>query len=151
VLLAALGPRMLELAGWVTDGTSLGSCGPRTIATHIVPAIDSAAERASRPRSRVLALVGICVTDDVSGLRAHGRSQNAMYDHFPSYRTVLEREGVESGADLILAGGPDDIAEGLGAYADAGATDLCIMISARTEEERLATREFLAPSLDSCS
>ncbi len=74
-----------------------------------------------------------------------------MYDHFPSYRTALEREGVESGADLILAGGADDIAEGLGAYADAGATDLRIMISARTEEERLATREFLATSLDSCS
>ena len=72
-----------------------------------------------------------------------------MYDSFPSYRAALDREGVVSGADLIVAGSPDDILEGLAAYADAGASDLRVMISARTEEERLATREFLAASLGS--
>jgi alkanesulfonate monooxygenase SsuD/methylene tetrahydromethanopterin reductase-like flavin-dependent oxidoreductase (luciferase family) len=74
-----------------------------------------------------------------------------MYDNFPSYRLALDREGVDSGADLILAGTPDDILEGLVAYADAGTTDLRIVISARTEEERLATREFLVALLDSAS
>ena len=151
VLLAALGPRMLELAGQLTDGTSVGSCGPRTIATHIVPTITAAAERAGRPRPRVLALVAVCVTDDPSSLRIHGRTKSAMYDNFPSYRAALDREGVDSGADLILAGTPDDILEGLVAYADAGTTDLRIVISARTEEERLATREFLVALLDSAS
>jgi 5,10-methylenetetrahydromethanopterin reductase len=151
VLLAALGPRMLDLAGQITDGTSVGSCGPRTIAAHIVPTITAAAERAGRPRPRVLALVGVCVTNDPSSLRIHGRQQSAMYDTFPSYRSALDREGVDSGADLILAGTPDDILEGLAEYADAGTTDLRIVISARTDEERLATREFLAASLDSAS
>jgi 5,10-methylenetetrahydromethanopterin reductase len=151
VLLAALGPRMLELAGHITDGTSVGSCGPRTIAAHIVPTITAAAERAGRPCPRVLALVGVCVTNDPSSLRIHGRQKSAMYDTFPSYRAALDREGVDSGADLILAGTPDDILEGLAEYADAGTTDLRIVISARTEEEGLATREFLAASLGSAS
>ena len=151
LLLAALGPRMLELAGRMTDGTSVGSCGPRTIATHIVPTITRAAERADRPPPRVMALVGVCVTDDVSALRDHGREQNAMYDAFPSYRTVLDREGVASGADLTVAGTADDILEGLAAYAEAGATDLRIVISPRTEEERLATRTFLEDFLASGS
>jgi 5,10-methylenetetrahydromethanopterin reductase len=140
---------MLELAGRITDGTSVGSCGPRTIATHIVPRITAAAERAGRPRPRVLALVGVCITHDLLGLREHGRQKSALYDSFPSYRAALDREGVDSGADLILAGTADDILEGLAEYADAGTTDLRIVISARTEEERLATREFLAASIGS--
>jgi len=149
ILLAALGPRMLELAGRFTDGTSVGSCGPRTISSHIVPTITAAADRAGRPRPRVLALVAVCVTNDVPGLRTHGRHQSAMYDTFPSYRAALDREGVDSGADLILAGTRDDVLQGLAEYANAGTTDLRIVISARTEEERLATREFLAASIDS--
>ncbi len=147
ILLAALGPRMLELAGRLTAGTSVGSCGPRTIATHIAPAINAAAERAGRPPPRIVALVGVCVTDDPEGVRAHGREQARLYDSFPSYRKALDREGVLSGADLTLAGSIDDISEGLDTYATAGATDLRVAISARNEDERLATREGLAQLL----
>ncbi len=147
LLLAALGPRMLELAGRMTDGTSLGSCGPRTIAEHIVPTITGAAERGGRPPPRIVALVGVCITDEVAALRAHGRAESVMYDSFSSYRSVLDFEGVESGADLTVAGRPQEVLEGLAAYAEAGATDLRIAITSRTEHEREATREFLASSL----
>jgi 5,10-methylenetetrahydromethanopterin reductase len=147
ILLAALGPRMLRLAGRVTAGTSVGSCGPRTIADHIAPIINDAAERADRPPPRIVALVSVCVTDDPDGVRADGREQSRLYDSFPSYRQALDREGVESGADLTLAGSIDDIVEGLDRYADAGATDLRIMIVAGNDDERQATREALADHL----
>lgn len=147
VLLAALGPKMLELAGRTTAGTSLGSCGPLTIARHVVPVITAAAERALRPAPRILALVSVCVTDDPEGVRAEGRRATELYDSFPSYRRMLDHEGVESGADLTLAGTIDDIVEGLAAYAEAGATDLRIAIVARNEDERAATREALANDL----
>lgn len=147
ILLAALGPKMLELAGRVTAGTSIGSCGPKTIAAHIAPIINAAAEQAGRAQPRIVAAVQVGVTDDPAGLIEHGREQGRMYDTFPSYRGVLDREGVRSGADLTLAGSIDHIAEGLAAYAAAGATDLRIMISARDDEERLATREGLAQIL----
>ena len=147
LLLAALGPKMLALAGAQTDGTSLGSCGPMTIASHIVPRITAAAAAAGRPQPRVLALVGVCITDDVSGLRTHARELNAMYDQFPSYRSVLDREGVASGADLLVAGIPDDLITGLAAYVDAGATDLRLSITARTPDEAVATRAFLTSAL----
>jgi hypothetical protein len=58
---------------------------------------------------------------------------------------------VQRGAEPILVGTPNDILNGLGAYVDAGTTDLRIVISARTEEERLGTRESLAASLASAS
>jgi 5,10-methylenetetrahydromethanopterin reductase len=151
VLLAALGPRMLDLAGRRTQGTSVGSCGPRTIASHIAPLVNEAAARADRPAPRIVALVAVCVTDDAAAARARSRQNNQLYDSFPSYRATLDREGVESGADLLLAGSIDDILEGLAAYADAGATDLRIGIAVGDDDERLATREALAHVLRSRS
>ena len=47
-MLAAMGPRMLELAGARTDGTILWLSGPRTIETQIRPALEAAA-RDGRP------------------------------------------------------------------------------------------------------
>ncbi|MET0326938.1 MAG: LLM class flavin-dependent oxidoreductase, partial [Ilumatobacteraceae bacterium] len=64
ILLAALGPRMLELAGRRVQGTTLGQCGPRTIASYVAPALHAAAEAEGRPTPRIMALIRICVTDD---------------------------------------------------------------------------------------
>ncbi|WP_449063833.1 TIGR03564 family F420-dependent LLM class oxidoreductase [Planomonospora algeriensis] len=47
VLVAALAPRMLKLAGEVADGTVLWMTGPRTVAEHIAPAVTEA--RGRRP------------------------------------------------------------------------------------------------------
>jgi 5,10-methylenetetrahydromethanopterin reductase len=147
VLLAALGPRMLDLAGRRTAGTSVGSCGPRTIATHIAPRITAAAEAAGRSTPRIVALVSVCVTGDPAAVRARGREQAAMYDTLPSYRAALDREGVASGADLIVAGPPDAVVEGLAAYAAAGATDLRVTLGPGDPDEQAATRALLAAVL----
>lgn len=141
LLLAALGLRMLDLAGRMTAGTSVANCGPKTIANHIAPHFNDAAERAGRRVPRIVAMVAVCVTDDVEGVRSYGREQTRMYDTFPSYRRALDREGLESGADLTLAGSIEQIVEGFDRYAEAGATDLRLMLAARTDDERRATRE----------
>ena len=91
------GTHMLDLAGRMTAGTSVANCGPKTIANHIAPHIDDAAERAGRRVPRIVAMVAVCVTDDVEGVRSYGREQTRMYDTFPSYRRALDREGLESG------------------------------------------------------
>ena len=53
ILLAALAPRMLELAGAVADGTITWMTGPATLADHTIPAITAAARAAGRPDPRV--------------------------------------------------------------------------------------------------
>ncbi len=50
VLLAAMGPAMLRLAGRRADGTVLWMTGPATVREYIVPAITQAAQQAGRPR-----------------------------------------------------------------------------------------------------
>jgi len=148
VLLAALGPKMLELAGRMTAGTTVGQCGPRTIASFIRPSLDAAAEAAGRSeRLRIMALVRICVTDDPGPAYALAREIGAVYQALPSYAGVLAREGVAEPAELFLIGSWDRVAEGLAAYGAAGATDLRIEVCAPDAATRQATRQALADHL----
>jgi len=143
LLLAALAPRMLALAGCVAQGTTLGSCGPHTIAGHIAPVIAAAAADAGRPPPRIQAMVSVAVTDDPVAVRAESAAGDALYAALPSYRRVLDLEGVATGADLLLAGSPAQILDGLGAYVAAGATELRLVIGSSDESVRAATRDGL--------
>ena len=74
VLLAAMAPRMLALAGSVADGTSLWMTGPDTIENYIEPALREASERAGRDMPRIVAAFPIAVTDDPeAGRKAIGK------------------------------------------------------------------------------
>ena len=55
VMLAAMGPRMLQLAGARTAGSILWLSGPKAIAEQIKPALDAAAAEAGRPTPRIVA------------------------------------------------------------------------------------------------
>lgn len=144
VVLAALGPKMLALAGQVATGTHIGQCGPRTIAEHTAPTINAAAEAAGRPAPRIIALVNLCVGDDPDGIRAAASAGAGVYAALPSYRAMLDREGINDPTELILAGSMDQIADGLAAYVAAGATDLRLGISAPDDTHARATRDALA-------
>ncbi len=143
VLVAALGPRMLRLAGREADGTALWMVGRRTVAEHIVPTIIAAAEEAGRPAPRVLAGVSACVTDDPGAARERAATEQAVYATLPAYRAMFEAEGVDGPADLLIAGDEDHVAAGLRAYSEAGATELRVSVLAGDEVERDRTRAVL--------
>ena len=147
VLLAALGPRMLDLAGRTCAGTSLGSCGPKTIRTHIAPRITEAATDAGRPAPRIMALVSIAVTDDPQTAIEAARQATTGYAALPAYRAMLDIEGVESPADLLVAGSFDEVLEGVQSYVDAGATDLRIGLSTATPHIEASTRDAVSELL----
>lgn len=147
ILLAALGPKMLDLAGRRVDGTTLGQCGPRTIASYIAPNLRAAAEAAGRPAPRIMALVRICVTDDHGPAYALARETAARYRTVPSYATVQDMEGLDEPADLHLIGDWTRVLDGLAAYADAGVTDFRLEVAAPSSDDRDATRAALARHL----
>ncbi len=144
IVLAALGPKMLDLAGTVAAGTHVGQCGPRTIAEHTAPTINAAAEAAGRPAPRIIALVNLCVGDDPAALRAAASEAASVYSALPSYRAMLDREGITDPTELILTGSMTEIADGLAAYADAGVTDLRLGIYSPDDAHNRATRDALA-------
>ncbi|MEM8620932.1 MAG: TIGR03564 family F420-dependent LLM class oxidoreductase [Actinomycetota bacterium] len=125
VLLAALGPRMLDLAGRRCAGTSLGpGMSPQVIAEHVAPRIRTAAAAAGRSAPRIKALVSVALTDDPAGLVAEQRESSRLYAGLPAYRRVLDLAGLDSPADVVIAGTMDDIAAGMASYVEAGATEL---------------------------
>jgi 5,10-methylenetetrahydromethanopterin reductase len=122
VFVAALGPQMLELAGQMADGTLTWMTGPVTIGEHTAPIIRAAAKSSERPGPQVIASVAVCITDDVDAARERAATDFGFYGQLPSYRAMLDREGMENSWDLALIGSFDDVADGLGRYSDAGAT-----------------------------
>lgn len=139
VLLAALGPRMLDLAGRRCAGTSLGpGMSPSVIAEHIGPRIRDAASEAGRPEPRIKALVTLAVTEDPETLVAEARESSALYAGLPAYRRVLDLGGLDSPADVLIAGSMDDVVAGLHEYVEAGVTELRVSAAPPVAEETKA-------------
>ncbi len=136
VLVAALGAQMLNLAGRLTDGTSLWMTGAKTVESHIVPTITRAAEAAGRPRPRVLMSLPVCVTNDVPTARNSAAEIYALYGHLPSYRAMLDREGAAGPADVAVIGDEETVAAQLRALADIGVTDLALPVFGTEDEQR---------------
>lgn len=140
VLVAALGPRMLELAGSVADGTMVTWTGPKTFRDHIRPRLDAAAEAAGRPRPRVSAIVSVVVTDDPAPARDAVDTWFAAHGETPSYAKNLAREGASRPADVQAVGTEDEVRERLAAFAAAGVDDLVIGEAALTPDDAARTR-----------
>ncbi|HTK15756.1 MAG TPA: LLM class F420-dependent oxidoreductase [Acidimicrobiia bacterium] len=142
VLVAALGPKMLELAGRVTDGTVTWMTGPATLASHVVPLITTAAERAGRPAPRVVAALPICVTGNEDAARERAAKDFQTYGFLPSYRAMLDREGAAGPADVAIVGDAASVTKELGRVADSGATEFVASIFG-DRFERAETRALL--------
>jgi F420-dependent oxidoreductase-like protein len=135
VLLGALGPRMLALAGERTDGTITFLAGPRTIGEHVVPLVTAAAGSTARPR--VVVGLPVSVTADPDRVRAQVAADYAGLAALPSYRAALDRDGFPDAGAMVIAGTEEEVAAGLARYADLGATDgLLSLVGDAAERER---------------
>jgi F420-dependent oxidoreductase-like protein len=127
VLVAALGPVMLQVAGELSDGTIATWVGPRTLAEHIVPRLTAAATGAGRPAPRVVVSLLVQVTADADAARQEAARLYGRAEQLPSYRAVLDREagaGVAGVADVTVAGDGDEVIRQLARLHEAGATEV---------------------------
>ena len=152
VLLAALGPVMLRLAGERTDGTILWMADERAIATHVAPKIRRAAEAAGRPAPRIVAGVPVCLCREQEVELAVARTNRilAEAETSPNYQKLLDRGAAREVGDLLAAGSESTIEKRLRAFGDAGATDISVRvvpIGESRDERRVSyqrTRAFVA-------
>jgi 5,10-methylenetetrahydromethanopterin reductase len=143
VVVAALGPQALTVAGARTDGTTLAWVGPRTIREHIVPTISAAAQTAGRPAPRIIATLPVCVTNEAAKVRAQIDKTLTMYGQLPSYRAMFDREGVAGPSDVALVGDEDTVLRMLDDLRSAGVTDFAASEFTPSPEERVRTRALL--------
>ena len=143
VMLAAMGPRMLALAGARTDGLILWLSGPRTIESVLKPAVDAAAAAAGRPTPQIVASVPVCVTHRGDEVRNIIATFLAGYNDLPSYRGVMDVEGVDGPAGVSIVGSEAEVRAGVAAFAEAGATDFAAVEFTMDDSEQRATRALL--------
>ena len=152
ILLAALGPVMLRLAGEQGDGTILWMADERAVAEHVVPNLTQGAESAGRPMPRIVAGIPICLCGDdeidVAVTRANRLLSEAEIS--PNYQKLLEVGDATQIGDILAAGSEATIEKRLRSFADAGVTDVSIRVVpiGKDREELIAssqrTRAFLS-------
>jgi len=142
LVVAALGTKMLRLAGRLSDGTVTWMTGPKTLATQVVPQITAAAAEAGRPAPRVIAGLPICVTGSRDEARDRIRPILAGSARMPSYGRQLAAEGLDDPVDLAYIGDEAEIAGRLASLGGIGVTELLANVLG-TEEEVARTRSFL--------
>lgn len=143
VLVAALGPQLLRIAGSRTAGTVTWMTGPATIAAHTAPQIRAAADAAGYPEPRIVCGLPVAVTDDVAAARERAAKAYQVYGQLPSYRAMLDREGAAGPEDVAIIGDEETVAARVVALADAGVTDFAASEFGPSRADRQRTRELL--------
>lgn len=152
ILLSALGPAMLRLAGERAGGTILWMADERAIADHVVPRITSAATGAGRQAPRIVAgvPVALCSANEVGDARAYASEVLGHADFSPNYVRLLEHGDAEDVGDTMAAGDERAILARLSRYRDAGVTDLAARIVplgkdvGERADSRRRTQDFLS-------
>lgn len=137
VVVAALGPVMLKIAGELADGTNTWMVGPKTMKNHIVPGL-------GRDDATVVGGVPIILTTKVDEARESISKNLVMYGQLPSYRAMLDREGVDGPADIAIVGDENTLRGEIKRFEDAGVTDFNAAIMTVEEGAYERTLEFLS-------
>ena len=124
LMVSALAPRLLRVAGELTDGTILWMGNAKAIETHVSPLIDKAAAAAGRSKPRIVAGLPVAVHDDVREARTTAAEMFANYGVLPNYRRLLDIGGAAGPGDAAIVGDEATVAADIQALFDAGATDV---------------------------
>lgn len=123
VILAALGPVMLKLAGQMSDGTTTWMTGIETLANYTIPTINKAAADAERPAPRVVAGLPIALTSNVDEAKTRIDKGLEIYGMLPSYRAMLDKEGAAGPSDVALLGDEAALRQQLQTLRSSGVSD----------------------------
>jgi F420-dependent oxidoreductase-like protein len=130
ILLAALAPVMLRIAGEMASGTILWMADERAIGEHVLPRITRAAATAGRPAPRIVAGVPVvlCRNDEVDSARARANKVLGHAEYSPNYQRLIEHGDATDVGDICAAGDESAVVERLRGFADVGVTDLSVRV-----------------------
>lgn len=123
IMISALNPRMLELAGELADGVVLYMCAPRYISEHVIPYLTTGRERAGKSMEgfEVVAAVDACVTSDRAAALETYQKTLDRYAALPFYRKAMEAG--EFNPDVLAAiGDAKQVRDAIGRYREVGVT-----------------------------
>jgi 5,10-methylenetetrahydromethanopterin reductase len=138
LILAALGPRMIDLAGEMTNGVTLVFAGAAFIESQVRPRLPKDA--------RIIASLPVALTDKPGDMAELIDEYTAPSMALPPYQRVLHAQGFERVSSLSIIGSERAIADGLAKLEASGVTDLNPILVSGPPDTSCAdrTREFLA-------
>lgn len=123
IYLAALGPKMCELAGEIADGAILWLCTPDYVRDVARPALERGRRRAGKTLDgfEIVAAVPLAVADDAAAAQAAFRNELARYAALPFYRAMLQASGLGEALRAFDRDGavPESMAAALGGVGEA--------------------------------
>ena len=145
ILVAALAPVMLRVAGELASGTILWMADERAIGEHIVPRITKAAAAAGRPEPRVVAGIPVVLCADTEVDEARGWANRLLghAEYSPNYERLLEHGNATDVGDLLAAGDESALLDRMRSFRDAGVTDLSLRVLpiGADRDARIASRD----------
>jgi 5,10-methylenetetrahydromethanopterin reductase len=145
VLVAALGPVMLKIAGEHADGTVLWMADERAIGDHIAPRITKAAADAGRQAPRIVAGIPVCLcaNSEIDAAKERANRILSEAETSPNYQKLLDRGDARNVGDLCAAGDEESILARFKQFADAGVTDLSVRLLpiGDTRDELVASKD----------
>jgi F420-dependent oxidoreductase-like protein len=144
VVLAALGPKMLDFAGRESAGTLTWMAGHKALSEHVVPRITAAAKDAGRPAPRVIAGMPLAITNNTSKALEVAAKVFAIYRELPAYRAMLDRGGLGEPPEVALIGDPATVSGEIKRLEDIGVTDLCGFVFRADDGAYERTIDFLS-------
>jgi F420-dependent oxidoreductase-like protein len=144
LIVAALGPKLLEIAGELADGTTTWMTGPKTLEEHIIPSISKAAHQAGRKPPTVVGGFPVALTANVDAAKEKIAKKLAMYGMLPSYRAMMEREGAEGPQDIAMLGDEKSLRAQIERLRAIGVTDFNAAVLNVEQGAFERTVEFLA-------
>jgi F420-dependent oxidoreductase-like protein len=124
IIVAALSPRLLRLAGGVADGTVLYLVGPKVIESRVAPQIHAAAAEMKKPAPRIIAGLPIAVHDNLAEARNAALEYASVYGSLANYQRVINEAGFAAAGDAAIVGNEASVTKQLHSVLDAGATDI---------------------------
>lgn len=130
ILVAALGPVMLKIAGEHADGTVLWMADERAIGEHVVPKITAAAQSAGRKAPRIVAGIPVCLCSPAQVDEAKARANLILgeAEFSPNYKRLMQHGDARDIGDLCAVGDEAAITARFKSFADAGVTDLSLRL-----------------------
>ena len=123
IMISALNPRMLELAGELADGVVLYMCPPPYIRDEVIPAVRVGREKAGKTMEgfEVGAAIDCCATDDRNAALEIYKNTLDRYASLPFYRRAMEA-GHFSADQLAAIGDASQVRAAVARYRESGVT-----------------------------
>ena len=125
VLVGAMGPMMLKVAGACSDGVIGTWSDEGAIERDIVPAVRAAAAAAGRPEPKIASVVATAIVprSETAAARDAAQAEFGFYEQNMPYKRVVEASNADRIADICVIGDEEEVARRLQGFRDAGMTD----------------------------